>query len=227
MRRRDVLVSVSVGSVVMLTGGCSLLRSHWRYRYRLTVEVDRNGESFRGSSVIEVIRTKGYDRILGTTRGEAVVVDIPDAGSLFLLLNGEPGHADWPYTMPHYAFQKQLGSVAMVDPELLAKLEHMQGTKVVLERRYYPMLVTFTDITDPASVKLVDPTDLTASFGPGVELKRIAVEITDDPVTTGIEKRLGWLGDYYAKRLDGQRFGDGTSLANDLSAGAFSTESKQ
>ena len=57
----------------------------------------------------------------------------------------------------------------------------------------YPMLVTFTDIDDPKSVQRVDPANLAASFGPGIRLKRITVEVTDDDVTTGIEKRLRWL----------------------------------
>jgi hypothetical protein len=50
--------------------------------------------------------------------------------------------------------------------------------------------VTFGDIKDPTSVARVDPDDLAASFGAGVKLKAITVEITDDAVTTGIEKRL-------------------------------------
>ena len=58
----------------------------------------------------------------------------------------------------------------------------------------YPLLVTFADPADPTSVQRVDPANLAASFGPGVTLKRITVEVTNDPVTTGIEKRLGWLG---------------------------------
>jgi hypothetical protein len=39
-------------------------------------------------------------------------------------------------------------------------------------------------------VQRVDPANLAASFGPGIRLKRITVEVTDDDVTTGIEKRL-------------------------------------
>lgn len=55
------------------------------------------------------------------------------------------------------------------------------------------MLVTFEGIGDPTSVKQVEPGNLAANFGPGVRLKAITVEMTDDPVTSGIEKRLGWL----------------------------------
>jgi hypothetical protein len=55
------------------------------------------------------------------------------------------------------------------------------------------MLVTFGDLADPTSVARVDPDDLASTFGEGVRLRRITVELTDDLVTTGIEKRLGWL----------------------------------
>lgn len=59
------------------------------------------------------------------------------------------------------------------------------------------MLVTFRDIDDPASVEKVDPANLAATFGEGVSLKRITVELTDGPVTRGIEERLPWLPNVY------------------------------
>jgi hypothetical protein len=58
---------------------------------------------------------------------------------------------------------------------------------------YYPIMVTFKDMSDPKSVTKVDPDALSATFGKGVSLKRITVERTQDPVTTGIQRRLGWL----------------------------------
>jgi hypothetical protein len=92
------------------------------------------------------------------------------------------------------------------------------------ERPAYPMLVTFGDEADPTSVTLVDPDDLAATFGAGVKLRRITAELTDDPVTTGIEKRLGWLTNYYDKMLDGRsiRHIDAENrLANNLSQNSF------
>lgn len=68
------------------------------------------------------------------------------------------------------------------------------------------MMVTFGDEADPTSVAEVDPDDLAATFGEGVKVKRITVELTDDPVTTGIEERLGWLPNYYNKQLSGDRY---------------------
>jgi hypothetical protein len=48
------------------------------------------------------------------------------------------------------------------------------------------MMVRFRDLNDPKSVERVDPE--------AAGVKRIIVETTGDDVTTGIEKRLGWLG---------------------------------
>jgi hypothetical protein len=59
------------------------------------------------------------------------------------------------------------------------------------------MLVTFEDLTDPSSVLAVNPDDLSATFGDGISLKRITVELTDDPVTHGIVQRLKWLPDVH------------------------------
>jgi hypothetical protein len=65
-----------------------------------------------------------------------------------------------------------------------------------LAPKQYPLLVTFGDINDPASVKRVDPNNLELAFGPGYALQSITLSITDEPVTKGeVQKVLGWLGD--------------------------------
>jgi hypothetical protein len=89
------------------------------------------------------------------------------------------------------------------------------------------MLVTFTDIDDPKSVQRVDPANLAASFGPGIRLKRITVEVTDDDVTTGIEKRLRWLPKHRNVSFAGNRYTVDNSLADNLFMGDFSTEITQ
>jgi hypothetical protein len=63
------------------------------------------------------------------------------------------------------------------------------------------VLVQFRDPSDPTSVEPVDPLDLAASFEPGVTLKSAFVEITDDPITRGIEDRLPWLKSSKAEHL--------------------------
>ncbi|TAI60520.1 hypothetical protein CWO89_40235 [Bradyrhizobium sp. Leo170] len=45
-----------------------------------------------------------------------------------------------------------------------------------------PKLVRFRDIT-PQTLVRVSPYDLAASFGPVVSLKRVVLQLTDDPIT--------------------------------------------
>lgn len=83
-----------------------------------------------------------------------------------------------------------------------------------------PLLVTFTNITNPTTVQRVDPDNLAATCGPGVSLKRITLEITDELVTEGkIESVLGWLKTIGGGMLDGRcisTINAENRLANDL-----------
>lgn len=55
-----------------------------------------------------------------------------------------------------------------------------------------PELVRFRDINDPHTLVRVSPYDLAASFGPGVKLKRVILQLTDDPVTPPPENWPQW-----------------------------------
>lgn len=71
-----------------------------------------------------------------------------------------------------------------------------RDTPIPLPPQAMPLLVTFDDITDPTTVRLVDPTNLSASFGPGVSLAGVTLEITGADVMDGrVEAVLGWLND--------------------------------
>jgi hypothetical protein len=90
-----------------------------------------------------------------------------------------------------------------------------------------PTTITFRDLSDPMSVELVDPRNISTAYGEGYSLTKVTIELTDDPPTKGIVKLLPWLPNYYDKRLDGQRFGSinaTNQTANSLASGVFSTE---
>ena len=80
------------------------------------------------------------------------------------------------------------------------------------------MFVRFADIADPKSVERIDPQ--------AAGVRRITVETTRDPVTTGIVKRLGWLRDG-GLTLDpgsGIDFSGNTPLSKQLRQREFSSE---
>jgi hypothetical protein len=191
------------------------------YRYRLTVEVETPQGLKTGSSVIEVnthYNGKGFPgpEAGGTAksaRGEAVAVDIAPGQTLFALLTSGGGDNGWPFSVMRHMVApisfEDSASVGHSAPKneamLLARIMALKGVNPIprtLKRPgdeivdNYPQLVHFRDVRDPKSVAAVDPAHLDAAFGPGVRLKRITVQVTGDPVTRGIEGRLGWLGAY-------------------------------
>ena len=183
------------------------------YRYRLTVEVETPEGLKTGSSVIAVEQSIGrtaMDGFVGGSvflriRGEAVAVDLPDGRTLYALLRSG-GDVEWaarviPFLSPDAEDDNSLDDFLLLE----GKKELPRTFPAVAwipERSAYPMMVTFGDEADPVSVAEVYPDDLAASFGDEVRLKRIIVELTDDPVTTGIKERLEWLSDYPEPRLD-------------------------
>lgn len=196
MARRSVL-GLMAGGISALLSGCGLFGGN-SYRFKMTVEVETPQGLRTGSSVYEVIvRSKAGLDPSGKVRekklrGEAVAVDLPGGHTLFALLK----------TVNPMREDLALMSMAALDPtfhndwvESTARIAGEDGIRSPAEvlPSDYPRLVSFRDIRDPSSVERVDPANLAANSGSGVTLKRITVEVTDQDVTTGIEKRLGWL----------------------------------
>lgn len=219
-RRSFIAASMAVGGTMSLSG-CELLYPSATLRYRMSVEVDTPEGLKTGSSVLEVMIKSG-PKILNSNgisyhlKGEAITVDLLGGLTLFALLRGvEQGsppdyHADLfrslliagvptVPSMPRRYGPEEWEDVfrdanelkpMMVIPPRLKRWPNRVEPGIIVR---YPLLVTFADIANPKTVALVDPDDLSASFGPGTKLRRITLQITDDPVTTGIRKRLGWL----------------------------------
>lgn len=212
--------------------GCE--RYSWRQKFTVTVETPEGEVS--ASSVSQVswskhwIRTDGMGWSYDLT-GEAVVVEVTPGRYLFALLKGA-GTSAYMGSVAAASIAGREGRVidgALFD-EVRDKRDRAAGAIAVPEVQY-PMLVTFGEIADPASVKLVDPADLAATFGPGVRLKSVTLQVTDEAVTEGVVAQyLQWLVDIWPNRLDGKRFETVRAenrLANSLSANSFSTEVKK
>lgn len=208
MARRGMMCLVA-GGLAALVGGCGMM-GH-TYRYKLTVEVETPQGLRTGYAVREMTYSKQAVRlpdmagVVATQRGEAVVVDLPGGQTLFALLsmNG--------YETLQAAFGDDAPATldaAEADGRVV-ELKPKPGS--IPEQSGYPMLVRFRDLADPKSVEQVDPADLARSFGPGYRLASLTVQVTEEPVTRGIEKRLAWLG-----RLDQYRTDPANPFTNTL-----------
>lgn len=218
MRKLKITLGVLAGLVVLW----NLVYPTVRVHYRLTLDVETPEGVKTGSGVIAVY----YMRIpqLWATRsqstrllGEAVAVDLGERGTMFALLTGrtKDGKPGWPEA-PNMLTKVMAPEIWSMKPGpgQVIRMGLMSGKKVVPDE-YIPFLVRFRDETDPKTVEAIDPKDLAAAFGPGVTLKSVTIEMVSagwwplslfgiggEPVTTGIEKRLGWLSKYPEPSLD-------------------------
>lgn len=180
----------------------TLLFPVYTTRFRLTVEVETPQGLKSGSSVIETsIRDVkvGFRGLTYGARGDAVFVDLGQGRHVIALLAFGPTGQD----------QDRLSRVVRA---ALAPGQQRHWTeesslrgKGDLPPDYIPTLVTFTDLNDPKTARVVPPQEFESAFGPGVRFKRAWIEtvsvgiwplnllgITGEPITRGIEQKLPW-----------------------------------
>jgi hypothetical protein len=183
--------------------GYKLLYPIYTYRYRLSVEVETPDGLRSGSSVIEV-RYEMFPQFL-TERdhishvfGEAVFVDLGHGKNLVgLLASGPSGEdVDYPGSIIFQAFNLDSN-----DPNTPKRLSRLQGKRDLdiyhsnqyeVTKRFLPTLVTFSDLNDLSTARIAPPALFEEIFGAGFRLRNISVEMTNDPVTSGIEKKMPW-----------------------------------
>ncbi|MCF8710117.1 hypothetical protein [Rhizorhapis sp. SPR117] len=161
-------------------------------------------------------------------KGEAVVVDLGERGVLFALISHQ---SDLEF---YNAFPTD-GPATPAGIKYYASLP--LGSKGVLNPRNppgYPKLVTFTDLSDPQSVTLVQVWERNKQgyfdlkedrfeqlFGQSVKIHDIALELTNEPVTDGITTWLPWLKTIGGGYLHGGFTSKGSPLG--LDGGNFKT----
>lgn len=207
MTRRGALGLLG-GAAAMVAGGSMW----WKFNYpihawnqKLTVTVMTPKGEVSGSSVVGVSWKKnlfsgGWGGALFhlTLRGEATTIDLGGGQFLFAILgyqdSQEPNNTG---IIPLKLFRQRLPLESADDYWSADTFKRVQAARgrgpAALPQTLYPRFLRFRDIRDPTTVELVDPNDLAKSFGPGVRLERVTIEITDDAVTRRIRNTLPWL----------------------------------
>jgi hypothetical protein len=192
--KRYLLSLATLLVLALVLPGC---KEVYQFNQKITVVVETPQGEKTGSAVTAVswiVYSELYTQFSlsktatgSSLSGEAAFVDLGNGKYLFVLLKGvkhlaltaffAPKNQGFDHAGPAVLSTRFKGPVDMSDEDA-------------------PMLVTFTDINDPKTVKKVDPYDLDAAFGcPKASkcytLKSITLEITDEPVTKGrVEKIL-------------------------------------
>jgi hypothetical protein len=182
-------------TIVLLIGGAvlwyNLAYPTYTCRYRLSIAVDVGGETKTASSVIEVILATRllpeiFSPVERSVYGDAVFLDMGSKGNVVVLLACGPDGTEGCVA----EFVPQTFGVSG-DLENLPRLQALRGSRD-LTGKFMPTLITFGNLTDPKSARVVAPDRFEQVFGPVVHFKRVWIEMTDAPVTRGIERKLPW-----------------------------------
>jgi hypothetical protein len=199
-------------AITMMLPGCYTQQV---YYYKLTLTVDTPDGIKSAFNVVKVrahagalFGMSGFSGGGSTVTGEALYLDLgPNKRPLIALLSKVP--ADRVEKPPHrrgrweenhpsrlllqlYGDDYRHGVDEGVDQiKRLAKYRGKQPLPAV----DLPELITFADINDPLSVMAVDEKNPTVALQQTVTWRSITLEVTDEPMTTGILKKLPWLTD--------------------------------
>ncbi len=186
-----IIIRTALFLCLLLTASCDKV---YTWHQKLTVTVQTPTGEVSGYSVTEITKTHSDSwyvppearGVRSDVRGEAVVVEVAPGKYLFVLLDGVESLAYHTFTQFPYTRGSEFNRWAR-------SIERYRGSAEVPQDAY-PMMVTFTDITDPASVMRVDPNDFATTFGEGFALTGVELEVTNEAVSEGATERvLGWL----------------------------------
>ena len=199
-------------------------------RYKMTVEVETPSGIRSGSAVrqIALVASPNFACSLGESRpfwrlkGEAVTVELPDGRLLFAISLGE--HVD--PNQPTGQISRLFNRYGRGAPKPISIWSNSRRLKASDYDNFMPMLVTFGDVNDPSTARLVEPDELDAEFGPGFKLHRITINQTNERVSEGIEEYLPWMREAEPRNLDGSRFTNmqTDNLYEQIGYSHFSTE---
>ncbi len=206
------------------------------YRYRMTVEVDTPEGVKSGSSVIEVKtiqRHEGLKQLFGkaassTFKGEAPIVHLSDNRYLIALLHSD---SNWnyakgiiPYTFPMSGRKGSFNYYSPVNKSIEYYKNLGNNLKGNIPSDQLPILVVLNNINN-SEVQIIEPNELASIFGEGVSLRRILLEITNDPVTWILNNKLNWLSE--GKMKTALKYKNGNKKELTLYSSQFSTFGKE
>ncbi len=216
-----------------------------RWRYKMTVAIYTPEGIKMGSAVREVrhsaaasLRTGKWAGGSHDVKGEAVVVDLGQRGVVFALLTGGPFGADhWWHVVTTQAFPPPADTGAGLPDGARYYAALAPTAPVELPLGAYPAFVYFRDAKDPKTVEpllsfkkqsdtynaplVIGQNRFAEVFGEGVALKSVTVEMTKEPVTSGVvEEHLKWLTNII-DNIDGTSVTTSNELYNVLHKGHF------
>jgi len=172
----------------------------YSHRYRLTVEIESDGQVRTGSSVIEV-RWRRQPVVgdappwVSSIKGQAPLVDLDKRGVVLAMLapGDDPGAVSADFlALRALGFFPNRPRSFPPDAEGLRRIANYRGG-ADLTQGNFPRFVWLSDLDRPDAAVAVDGSDLAAIVGGAARLVAVRIETTSDAVTTGLGRKLPWL----------------------------------
>ncbi len=211
----------------------------YTHRFRLTIEAEVEGQVRRGSGVIEVRVTDykvGMPGAKGTharVLGEAVFLDLGKGRNVLAALGTGPRDSiDGFAELTRAAFMPVHPGLSYRD------VPNLTGVAPLTEQQV-PTLVTFSNLRDPKTARVIAPDEFEEVFGSDVRFTRAFVEmvpagswpfnriggqaaLAGEPITRGLDKKLPWLP--HPHYLDGRPDCDDRDQPHCLHGGHFTRD---
>lgn len=186
-----IAIAGTIGAAAIAFHGSTKAYTH---RYRLTIAIEANGLERVGSSTIEVSWVHQpqwlpikVPEFVANVRGDAAVIDLRDGRALVALL-GPADPLDEP-TPPEYRVMRAFGLTG--GPADIPEIAKQAGVRR-LRGKDIPAFVMFGDRADPRSARLLRSVASEQELDSGIRLMAATIEVTSDPVTREIDKKLPW-----------------------------------
>ncbi|ESQ88968.1 hypothetical protein ABAC460_14400 [Asticcacaulis sp. AC460] len=210
-----MLSRLAVAGGLVGLGGCEV-RRHPSYTFKYTLTIKETTGLRQGSSVVKVNSSTSYGLGSGshvTRKGDAAWVELSDGRLVVALMEGRgaPDYRPGWREGTDYLFMHLYGiewnpTDAAYEKWSYQELARQRGTRR-LAAEQMPILIVYDDQTDPDAYRFVDVANPAATLGGAVKSIAIDIAITDEPVRSGLKKKLPWLKDKSIYRVQTGRGG--------------------
>jgi len=185
---------ISFVTIIFILAGAYVYYFPWAtLRFKMTAEFETPQGLRTGSGLVEATYGIQFNPVGGdvplilrtfTVRGDAIAVEIPNASPVYVTLR----------PVSHQNLGAELLDAVGEKPtksgrDWIAELQSLSGVGRITPKSA-PLLVTFRDPRDETSGRGSLPTD---EISPGVRLRGIRVEVTNEPISRNIQRHLPWL----------------------------------
>ncbi|ABS62730.1 hypothetical protein Plav_1109 [Parvibaculum lavamentivorans DS-1] len=198
MRILGAIAAILVLSVLAFVTWYKLTFPSYTFHYRLTVQVEVDGAIKEASGVIGVCWEDTPDLPDVPTFqlrpfGQALLVDLGGHGVLFVPLGANTNYEG--LDLSQLPFGRELPrSRDVIERALKLKGRSQVGLYNL------PQFIWQPQLNDPSSAVVVTAEQFPEVISPNVRLVGVWTEITDEPVSTGLENEVSWIGEMYEQR---------------------------